>query len=88
MSEFEIFECSPKAKALIVSDGLPGSDSRHGNAKFPFKKLNVGQCFTVKFDENIKALRANISRLNKNSIEKFVLIRHDDFKCYEVARIE
>lgn len=80
----QITESSPKAaEAAKVK--------RETRAEmYPFDQLNVGQSFTVPFDEcNWKSLRIIVYKRNAKykGEREFAFIKHDDLSLVEVARI-
>lgn len=55
---------------------------------FPFSEMKVGECFTVMLSElTEKSIRNRISERNKTDIRKFLVIKHSEFECCEIARV-
>lgn len=90
---FPICKMSQKAreaqKHIKLLDTPPepavGADKLHGRTKYPFLALEVGQCFLVPYaGANLRSLRTARSAI---LFRQFVIIRHDDKRVLEVARI-
>lgn len=89
---YEIFDCSPRAKAKIAEDAeanaKPVELEKHYRTKYPFGNLSVGQCFTIPFAEaNELSVRNAASIYAKRTEKKFCVLRHNEHACLEVARI-
>ena len=83
--------CSPKAAEKIQSyeSALPVEAALTGRQVYPFELMNVGTCFIVPLDSNAaKHIRVRVSEKNKASEKRFIVIKHDEFECLEVARVE
>lgn len=89
-AKYLLQDCSPKATPRIqrydwnerVAEGVVGK------AIYPFDLMRIGTCFTVPFDDvGEQVLRNRVSVENKRSGKRFVVIKHGEFQCYEVARI-
>lgn len=84
--------CSPKANeridwSAVVNVGIQGV--KLGPNTYPFVSMLPGQCFIVPFSEgNEKTIRNRVSVQNKRDLRKWVVIKHTEFECYEVARIK
>ena len=90
---YEIVESSPTAKAKIKSFIDPENKQVFKNTsalcKYPFDELVIGQSFCVNFDDvKESSLRVNTSVKNRNTGKKFVVIKHDEFKLFEIARVK
>lgn len=89
----QIHECSPEAKAQISSfeDKIGLRPYVRGKNKYPWERMEIGQCFVEKFEEDRKEQERRLKGLiaNKKYLRKkeFVLITHFDHKLFEVARI-
>lgn len=56
---------------------------------YPFVAMLPGQCFIVPFEGAVeKTIRNRVSVQNKVDERKFVVIKHSEFECYEVARVK
>jgi hypothetical protein len=86
----EIFDCSPKAKAKIQSfvDKYEGLEQIPTKEKYPWTKLAIGQAFIVGIDKAEANVRNLASVRGKELKKKFCVIKHEDLKIFEVARIE
>jgi len=98
---YAIYHCSPKAEALLPTEFDKTAERKEVDAEealkarvgtvYPFARLGVGQCFIVGITED-KALdnrlRVAASKHGKRLGRKFTVIRHDEHKCYELARIQ
>lgn len=88
---YQIHECSPKAKAKIKEgDNEPAAVElhEHFNAKYPFGRLHIGQCFTVPMEgANEMSIRFSAAAHAKKNNKKFCVIKHKEHNLIEVARI-
>ena len=89
--QYEIVECSPKARAKITSEedayGIETS-LQHQRSKYPWPLLHIGKSFIVPFAEgNEASLRNGAVAFAKKTGKKFAVIRHNEYSCFEVARI-
>lgn len=91
VNTFEIKECSPIATKLIKSrdDNVGTSEPTHRNTVYPFQMLKIGECFTIPYDMKVNeiVLRNTASLKGKKQGKKFSVIKHDDYQCFEIARI-
>lgn len=56
---------------------------------YPFVAMLVGQCFVIPFEgKNEKTLRNRVAVQNKKDERKFIVVKHTEFGCYEVARVK
>lgn len=56
---------------------------------YPFVAMLVGQCFTLPFESTVeKTLRNRVAVQNKKDERKFIVVKHTEFGCYEVARVK
>lgn len=89
---YEIVESSPKAKEKIKNyeDAIGVEDvPEHQRAKYPWPCLAIGQSFTVPLSEgNEASLRNGASQYAKKTGKKFTVLRHAQYSCFEVARIQ
>ena len=90
--QYEIVDCSPKAKTKIKSEedkyGMKTSLT-HQRSKYPWPLLQIGKSFIVPFAEgNESSLRNGAASYAKKSAKKFAVIRHNEFSCFEVVRIK
>jgi hypothetical protein len=90
-----IFDCSPKASALIkLEDAMnPITNLGSDETKYPFQRLTVGKCFIESFEENKKAqesrLRKAVCVANKKyKPSVFKVIGHKEHSMFEVVRIK
>lgn len=94
MNTYKFFDCSPKAQARIdrANEGLPVAEKHliDWRSKYPLECLNVGKCFLVPFVEaNEPSLRNVVARANSRNVGKrFAVIKHEEYKVFEVARIK
>lgn len=90
---YEIFDCSPRAKAKIAADfdeskAAPATPNEHHRVKYPFSALDVGKSFGVPMNEvNEGSIRNAASVHSKASGKKFCIVKHPGLMLYEVARI-
>jgi hypothetical protein len=87
---YPVVEASPKAKAMIAEGTKPKGDAfvnTHHRSKYKFEQLEIGWSFTVPFSEPETSLRILSSRYGKKLGRKFTVIKHNDYSCFEVARI-
>lgn len=89
---YQIVESSPAAKAKIRSyidpENKPVFKNTNSLCKYPFDELVIGQSFCVNFDDvKESSLRVNTSMKNRNTGKKFTVIKHEEFKLFEIARI-
>lgn len=88
---YEIYECSPKAKARIKEEIVDLNDtfkSESALTKYPFSELKIGQCFTIPISEaNESSLRLASTVQSKKQNKKFTVVKHAEQNCIEVARI-
>lgn len=94
---YAIFNCSPKAEALLADDfdklapRKQVDNEGRCDVKYPFAQLGVGQSFIVGIEEAANGLdnrlRVAASKHGKRLGRKFTVIKHDEYKCYELARI-
>lgn len=89
---FEIIACSPQAAKRIDPEIERGTErdppNLHHRAKYPFERLLIGEGFAIPIaDASETSLRVTSSRMTKKLNRKFTVIRHDDYQCFEVARI-
>ena len=80
LANCEIVESSPEAKASVVIDG---------KRKYPFSEVPEGQSFVVPFTEANsgkleKSLRVACCVQTKKLDKRFVLVKHDAHKMFEV----
>lgn len=91
MTKFSIVECSPEARKKIAVDAkdvVGTSVNEHHRVKYPFSQLKIGECFTVSIDQASEpSLRVLATREGKKESKKFTVIKHDNYACFEVARI-
>jgi hypothetical protein len=82
---YKIVEWSPEAHDLSQSSG-----SRIiGREKYPWNKIEIGQSFTVPFDDaNADSLRTYCYYQSKRLNKTFRFLKHEQFKLYEIARFE
>lgn len=88
---FELQDCSPQATAKIKTfvSGLTIKDKLKSNEIYPFEIMQIGQCFIVKFESRMaKNIRVRVSKKNKITLKQFIVIKHNEFQCYEVARVK
>ena len=88
---YQIVESSPKAKAKIRSfidaENKPVFKNTNTLTKYPYDELLIGQSFCVGLAEvKESSLRVLTSIKNKNTGKKFVVIKHEEFNCFEIAR--
>lgn len=89
-TKYQIQPCSPKAaERVIVSPVSVGTEPMpEGVNVYPFSEMQPGQCFVLPFDScNEKTVRNRVSTRNKKDVRQFIVIKHNEFQCYEVARI-
>jgi len=87
---YEPGECSEKAKACILdwTDKVGTSDECTRNTKYPFRKMLIGQSFAIPFGEvNEGNIRSQSTNTGVKLGKKFTVIKHNEYQCYEVARI-
>ncbi|HEX2242020.1 MAG TPA: hypothetical protein VHK27_01940 [Gammaproteobacteria bacterium] len=88
---YEIYECSEAARRRIEPNAVECGQTypnTHHRAKYPFSELKLGQAFAVPFKEASEpSLRVTASRLSKELKRKFIVIKHNDWEVFEVARI-
>lgn len=84
-----IYSCSEKAAEKITSyTDTVGTSDDLANSKYPWRRLKIGQCFTIPIGEvEQSTVRGLASSKGKLMNKKFTVIRHDDQNLYEVARI-
>lgn len=89
--DYQIFECSPKARAKIKVEIKDLNDtfiSESGLTKYPFSQLKIGQSFTVPIEgAKESSIRLSSTGQGKKQGKKFTVIKHDELGCIEVARI-
>lgn len=78
----EIVDSSPQAVELAKT-----VDVTKKGVKYPFAKLEKGKSFTVSYDDaNLNSLQVLCSQKSKDG-KVFKLLKHDELKIAEVARI-
>jgi len=88
--KIQITEASPEAKAKIKNydDDKGTFINDHHRTKYPFDELKIGYCFAISVDDAFEAsLRITSSNHGKKTGKKFTVIKHKDYKLFEVARI-
>jgi hypothetical protein len=87
---YQIQQCSPKALARTIGNepanvGIQAAPE----TGYPFVAMLVGQCFTLPFEgKNEKTLRNRVAVQNAKDERKFIVVKHTEFGCYEVARVK
>ncbi len=90
---YKTFPCSDRAKAKCNFENFDTErgDSTHANATYPFAMLLIGECFTESFQEDKEKqenrLRALASTSGKRLKKRFMVLKHDEHSCFEIARI-
>jgi 3'-phosphoadenosine 5'-phosphosulfate (PAPS) 3'-phosphatase len=87
---YQIQQCSPKALARTIGNepAIVGIQAAPETG-YPFVAMLAGQCFIISFeDKNEKTLRNRVAVQNKKDERKFIVIKHTEFGCYEVARVK
>lgn len=80
---YPVHPSSPEALAEMNK-----ARGKTGKTKYPFRKLNVGESFTIPAESlNKRSLTALCSRFGKSLDRKFAMIIHNDGRC-EVGRIK
>lgn len=79
--EYPISESSPEAHSLKVV-------SESGKQKYPFDKIPEGLSCLIPFENaNEGSLRSACSLMSKRLGKKFICIKHDVFKVYELYHV-
>ena len=86
---YKIVTCSEKAKAMIeTTEGEPVKYNAASYLLYPLDSMKIGDAFAVPFDHvREDSLRTVMSRKGKKKRKKFVVLKHDDMKVFEVARV-
>lgn len=87
---YGIFECSARAKAMIDPNAKPDQSAALAGApsKYSLETLLIGQAIAVPYDAvKESSFRVYVTRQGNKLKRKFTVIRHDEAKVYEVARI-
>lgn len=90
---FEIYECSQKAKAKIAegTEDQAGVDTKpgHHRTKYPFAQMHIGQAFAVPMGSGLEtSVRTAASIYAKKAGKGFTIIKHSEAGVLEVARIK
>lgn len=88
---YPIQPCSPKARERIVTQvsDKPVETELTGKTQYPFNMMQIGECFIVRFDDKaVNAIRVRVSERNRKGDKRFTVLKHDEYKCLEIARIE
>ena len=94
---YQIQQCSPKASARIDWDWAAKNPVKLPNVgivseskpEYPFECIAFAECFIIPFeDKNEKTLRNRVAVQNKKDERKFIVVKHTEFGCYEVARVK
>ena len=74
---------------LVPSSPAMAEAKEHESVTYPFEDMEIGQSFTVAFaDANEVNLRTAASRASKRFSKKFKVVKHSEYSCYEVGRVE
>lgn len=87
---YKLQPCSPKATVRIKShESTVGIEVvKPGFNTYPFAAMAIGECFIVGFEEgNEKTIRNRVSTRNTKDVRQFIVIKHNEFECFEIARI-
>ena len=88
--KYEVVESSPKAKELIktTEDKIGVTVEVAAQTRHPFDRMHIAQSFAVPYDgSNENSLRSLASMKSKKTGKRFTVLKHDDLRVFEVARI-
>ncbi len=86
----KIYPASPKAQEQIESseDKIGTKPQTVGKRRFPWNQMKIGECFIERFEDNTEKKLQGCCNFQKHFSGKvFVVIKHEDLKIFEVARV-
>lgn len=91
LPQFNIVECSPKARLQVTASPVGNTDEPliKCAAKYPFASLKVGQSFLVPFSTGIRrgALESAYRGFMQRHGRSFKVVLHKNLELFEVVRI-
>ena len=85
-----IYDCSPQAKEKIKSfdDKIGLEPDAKLWAKYPWGRMAIGKCFCLPFEAGKdKSLRTSAAQQKTKTGKSFIVIKHNELKIFEVARV-
>jgi hypothetical protein len=86
----KIYPASPAALAQIESfdDKIGTKPQTVGKRRFPWNLMKIGECFVESYLDNTEKRLLQCCAFQKRySGKQFAVIKHEDLKLFEVARI-
>lgn len=90
-SIYALQPCSPKAAERIeqYESDLVVNAYLRSNEVYPFEIMSIGQCFIIPMTSSVaNRIRVITSKKNAKTQKQFIVVKHTEFGCYEVARVK